>query len=83
MRAWCALNMPVIAMLWLHRTLTQAAITVGAAAEVLEAVALPGREVPGTGIVIVAGGAVGETATRLAWAAVLAMVELSLRPRWR
>ena len=43
---WCALNIPVLAMLWLHRTLTQAAITAGADAEVLGAVnvALPGAK---------------------------------------
>jgi hypothetical protein len=40
------LNIPVLAMLWLHRTLTQAAITAGADAEVPGAVnvTLPGAK---------------------------------------
>jgi len=77
--------MPVIAMLWLHRTVTQAAITVGADAEVLEAVnvALPGGKLLVPDVVVVAAGAIGEMATRLPCEAVLAVVELSLRPRRR
>jgi len=70
--------MPVTAMLWLHRTLTQAAITIGADTVVLEAVnvALPGGKLLVPGVVVVAAGAVGEMATRLPCAAVLAMVEV-------
>lgn len=72
------MNIPVLAMLWLHRTLTQAAITAGADAEVPGAVnvAPPGAKLLVPGVVVVAAGAVGETATRLPCAAALAMVEV-------
>ena len=75
---WCALNIPVLAMLWLHRTLTQAAITAGVDAVVPGAVnvALPGAKLLVPGVVVVGAGAVGETATRLPCAAALAMVEV-------
>src|SRR6266851_4302144 len=70
--------MPVTAMLWLHRTLTQAAITIGADTVVLEAVnvALPGGKLLVPGVVVVAAGAVGEMATRLPCEAVLAVAEV-------
>jgi hypothetical protein len=53
------LNTPVIAILWLHRTLTRADVTAGADAEVLEAVnlALPGGKLLVPGVMVVAAGA--------------------------
>jgi Uma2 family endonuclease len=63
---------------WLHRALAQAAIAAGADVEVLEAVnvALPGGKLLVPDVVVVAAGAVDETATRLPCEAVLAVVEV-------
>ena len=63
---------------WLHRVLAQAAVAAGGAAEVLEAVnvALPGGKLLVPDVVVVAAGAVGETATRIPCDAVLAVVEV-------
>ncbi|HEY5356696.1 MAG TPA: Uma2 family endonuclease, partial [Streptosporangiaceae bacterium] len=62
----------------LHRALAQAAIAAGADAEVLEAVnvALPGGKLLVPDVVVVAAGAVGETAVRVPCEAVLAVVEV-------
>lgn len=62
----------------LHRALAQAAIAAGADAEVLEGVnvALPGGKLLVSDVVVVATGAVGETATRVLCEAVLAVVEI-------
>jgi Uma2 family endonuclease len=63
---------------WLHCALAQAAIPAGADAEVLEAVnvALPGGKLLVPDVVVVAGGAVDETTTRVPCEAVLAVVEV-------
>ena len=63
----------------LHRALSQAAVTAGADVEVLEAVnvALPGGKLLVPDVVVVAGGAVSESATRVPCAAVLAVVEIT------
>ena len=62
----------------LHQALAEAAIAAGADAEVLEAVnvALPGGKLLVPDVVVVAGGAVSETAARIPCEAVLAVVEV-------
>jgi Uma2 family endonuclease len=63
---------------WLHRILAQAAATVGADVEVLEAVnvILPGKKLLVPDVVVVAAEAVDETTTRLPSEAVSAVIEI-------